>query len=150
MNSLYHYFAEKIKRLPIIQKHPELKELIKYSVVGNTSNFIDLLLYIYLTRAFSFWQEHYLTANLFAMLIASIVRFVFHKHWTFRNTSLFVKTQYAKFILVMFLGLIINEVVLYITVEHGGFNDLIGKLASLAVTTLFAYYFTKFWVFQKD
>lgn len=122
---------------------------MKYSLVGNLSNLVDLGLYIYLTRAFFFWREHYLVVNIFTMLIGSIARFIFHKRWTFRDKSPRIHWQYTKFILVMLLGLIINEITLFIAVEYLEIYDLIGKIASMAISTIVVYLLTKKWVFDK-
>ena len=148
MRRLYNLIANIIRRLPIVKKYPTAKELMKYSLVGNIGNLIDIGAYIYLTRAFEFWQENYLIANAFTMLIASRVRFIFHKHWTFRDRSENFRWQYSKFIVVMIIGLLINEVILYITVEHLNFNDIIGKITSMICGTFISYYLTKKWVFD--
>ena len=140
---------DKIRQLPLVKKHPNLKEMAKYSLVGNLANIIDFGLYIYLTRAFFFWRQHYLIANLFTMLIASTVRFTFHKHWTFRDTSQRIRRQYGKFILVMILGLGIDEAALFISVEYLNFYDLLGKIVSMVVGTFIIYYLTKKWVFNN-
>ncbi len=150
MLKLYHATLNTIRQFPLLKKYPAVKELMKYSLVGNLSNILDLGLYIYLTRAFFFWHEHYLTANIFTMLIASIARFVFHKRWTFRDNSKNIHWQYVKFILVMILSLIINELALFITVEHIGFHDIIGKIIGMVIGTLFVYYLTKKWVFNQE
>ncbi|NCP16934.1 hypothetical protein CO134_00505 [Candidatus Kuenenbacteria bacterium CG_4_9_14_3_um_filter_39_14] len=150
MLKLYYSTLNTIRQFPFLKKYPAVKELLRYSLVGNLSNMLDLGLYIYLTRAFFFWQEHYLTVNIFTMLIASIARFVFHKHWTFRDNSKNIHRQYVKFILVMILGLIISELVLFITVEYIGCHDIIGKIIGMIICTLIVYYLTKKWVFNKE
>ena len=147
--SIYKKIINKIRSLPFVKRYPTIKELIKYSLVSNLSNVIDLGLYIYLTRVFYFWREHYLVANLFSLFIASLVRFRFHKHWTFRNSDKHIHIQYLKFITILIIGLIMNELVLYISVEHLFFNDLIGKLIAMALGTLVIYHFTRTWVFGK-
>jgi putative flippase GtrA len=148
-NSIYNKIIQRFRNLELIKRYPTIKELIKYSLVGNLSNALDFGLYFYLTRVFYFWWEHYLVANLFTLFMASLVRFVFHKHWTFRNSDKRIYTQYLKFITILVIGLIFNEFILYISVEHLIFNDLIGKLMAMALGTLLIYYFTRTWVFGK-
>ena len=149
LDSIYNSLCSKIRNLPLIRRYPTLKELIKYSIVGNFSNLVDFSLYFYLTRVFSFWREHYLIANLFTLFIASIIRFIFHKRWTFRDSGTNVHIQYLKLICLLIAGLIINEAVLFISVEHFILNDLIGKLIAIILGTLVIYYFTRTWVFSK-
>ena len=146
---IYNKISSKIKNTPFIKKYPNLKELMKYSLVGNFSNLIDFGLYIFLTRAFSFWRENYLIANLISLFVASLFRFIFHKQWTFRDSSQRVYAQYFKLILLLLVGLLLNEAILFISVEFLVIHDLIGKLIAVVLGTLFIYYFTRTWVFGK-
>lgn len=147
--AIYNKIADKIRNIPLIKKYPTIKEIMKYALVGHASNLIDFSLYIYLTRVFSFWLEHYLIANLLAMFIASIFRFTFHKNWTFRDSNEKVYAQYLKFALILFFGLIINGVILFIAVENFNLNDIIGKLIGLAIGSLIIYCLTRALVFGK-
>lgn len=144
----YEKIALKIRSLPLLNRNPSLKQLIKYSLVGNFSNLIDLSLYIYLTRFFFLWRAHYLIANLLTMFIAGIFRFIFHKHWTFRDPARNIKEQYLKFSLTLLLSFAANELVLFTAVEAGNMNDLIAKIISMAAGTLFVFAIMKKWVFK--
>lgn len=148
--SIYQAISYKIRSLPLVKKYPTLKELVKYSIVGNLSNLLDFSLYIYLTRAFIFWREHYLTANLITLLLASVTRFAFHKHWTFRDSSKQTHIQYIKFITILIIGLALSELVLFLSVEHLSLYDILGKLIAVVIGTLITYYFTRTWVFGKS
>lgn len=145
----YNQIAGHFRQLYVFKKYPAVKELLKYSVAGNFSNLIDFGVYIYLTRTFSFWRHHYLTVNLISMLLASITRFFLQKYWTFKDTRSGIKIQYIRFIIVLFLGLIASQLVLYISVEHIYINDLLGKILAFAVATLIVYTLSKKWVFNN-
>ncbi len=144
----YNFFAEHVRSLPLFKKYPAAKELLKYSLAGNFSNLIDFGLYIYLTRTFPFWRRHYLTVNLISMLLASISRFLLQKYWTFKDRGSAIKVQYIRFVITLFLGLVISEGVLYISVEYIYINDLLGKLLAFAIATLIVYTLSKKWVFK--
>jgi len=138
----------KVRKLPIFHKHPTVKEMAKYSLVGNMSNLFDLGLYVSLTRFSSFWLAHYLSANIITMLVASVFRFTLHKKWTFRNNSDGVRKQYIKFILTMIFGLILTLVVIFMAVEWLHINDILAKILSMLIGTLIVYFITKHWVFD--
>lgn len=146
---LYDQTACHFRRLPFIRNYPDSKELIKYSIVGNLSNFLDLTLYIFVTRVFEFWHTHYLLANALSMIIGSITRFVLHKKWTFRHDGGSFHHQYFRFMVIMFASLISTGALLFLAVEHLAVNDIIGKILAMGVVTLFCYYLTKVWVFKK-
>jgi len=148
----YNFFADKVRHFSLIKKYPRVKELVKYSLVGNFSNIIDLGSYIYITRSFDFWRRHYLIANLITMLIASITRFILQKYWTFKNFDSSIsslKSQYLKFILVLTAVILIEEWLLYVAVEFVNINDLVGKIIAFAFGTVIVYTLTKHWVFKK-
>ncbi len=145
----YNRIADHFRQLYIFKKYPAVKELLKYSVAGNFSNLIDFGVYIYLTRTFSFWRRHYLTVNLISMLLASITRFFLQKYWTFKDKDSGIKIQYIRFIITLFLALVISEFVLYVSVEHIYINDLLGKILAFAVGTTVTYTLSKKWVFNN-
>jgi len=152
MSTLKRYFLKylhQFRNCRFIKKYPHAKEVIKYSIVGNMAGIIDFLLYIYLTRVFSFWRHHYLIANLFTMSIAVILRFTFHKAWTFRDDDHQIERQFLKFALVSVLSILASETILYSVVEHLNVNDIIGKLIAAAFITLFAFFGARQWVFKK-
>ena len=144
-----HRLTQKFRAHPFIQQNPQVKEMIKYAIVGNVSNVIDFGLYIYLTRAFSYWRDHYLDANIFTILIAGIVRFTWHKKWTFRDQGREVEVQLFKFITIIIISAVINQLILYLSVEYLTINDIIGKLIASLLTTLLIYYGSKIWVFER-
>ena len=146
----YNSFADRIRNLALFRRNPTLKELVKYSLVGNISNLIDFGSYVLLTRLFIFWQHHYLTANLISMFLASILRFIFHKYWTFHDSNKNIRIQYLKFIILLIFSLTLNELILFISVEYLKINDVAGKIISIASVTLVVYYFTRTWVFGKS
>ena len=150
MLSFIHNLINKFRNYYFIKKNPVVKELIKYSIVGQMGNIIDFGLYLYLTRVFGYWRENYLTANLFGMAMAGILRFVFHKKWTFRDKDKKTEIQYFKFTAVLILNFLINQGFLYYAVEYLNINDILGKLIAAVLTTLLVYCASKYWIFKKS
>ncbi len=146
----YNFCANQIRKIPLLKKYPTLKELIKYSLVGNFSNLVDFSFYIFLTRFFIIFYRHYLLTSIFTMIIASIIRFVLHKYWTFRDITSNIYLQYLKLIIVLSSSLIIENLILFIAVEKININDIIGKFIGLVLFSLTTYFFTKKWVFYHQ
>ncbi len=149
-SSLYEKVAGYFRESYLFKKYPAAKELLKYSLAGNFSNLIDFGVYIYLTRTFIFWRRHYLTVNLFSMLLASISRFLLQKYWTFKDHRSSIKVQYIRFVIALFLGLVASQLVLYISVEYANINDLLGKLLAFGAATLIVYTLSKKWIFKSS
>lgn len=148
-NKFYNLCAIQIRRIPLIKKYPTLKELIKYSLVGNFSNLIDFIFYIYLTRFFEVFYIHYLSTSIFTMLLASSIRFSLHKHWTFKDSDTRVYWQYLKLVITLALCVAIGAIILYIAVEKFGLNDILSKIIGELVAALNSYILTKYWVFSR-
>ncbi len=146
----YNLCANQIRKVRLIKKYPTLKELIKYSLVGNFSNLIDFSFYILLTRFFVFFYQHYLYTSIFSMVLASIIRFLLHRYWTFKDINTNIYLQYLKLIIVLALSLIIENTILFISVEYFYFNDIIGKFIGLVISSLITYFLTKKWVFYHS
>ena len=146
----YNFFADKVRHFSLIKKYPRVKELIKYSLVGNFSNLVDFSFYIFLTRFFIIFYRHYLWTSIFSMIIASIIRFILHKYWTFKDITSNIYLQYLKLIIVLGLSLIIENTILFISVERFSFNDIIGKFIGLVLSSLITYFLTKKWVFYHQ
>ncbi|HOZ37053.1 MAG TPA: GtrA family protein [bacterium] len=145
----YNKIADCVRRLNFVRHYPDSKELIKYSIVGNLTNFLDLMLYIAFTRFSHFWYENYLWANTLSMLIGSVLRFFLHKKWTFRHDGGSSHYQYFRFVIVLVLSFFLTGIFLFVIVEHLDFNDIIGKIMAMGLVTGFTYYLTKVWVFRK-
>lgn len=146
---IYEKMAGVIRHHPLVKRHPKIKEAIKYSLAGNMSNIFDFVFYIYLTRLNWFWQAHYISANIIAMLLAGGMRFSFHKFWTFRDESAGYKAQLLKFFMILFICLLLNLALIVIMVEFLSINDLLAKLAATFFSSLFVYYITRVWVFKS-
>ena len=149
-NKFYNLCAVQIRRIPLVKKYPTLKELIKYFLVGNFSNSVDFIFYIYLTRYFELLYEHYLYTSIFTMALASLVRFLLHKHWTFKDIDTRIYLQYLKLITVLALSLAINTIILFIAVERFEAHDIFAKFIGLVFASLNSYLLTKSWVFCRQ
>ena len=145
---LHNKFTDKIRDFYVFRRYPTVKELAKYSIVGNLCNLFDLGLYIFITRFFDFWRERYLLANVVTIFLASLVRFILQKKWTFKDQSRQIRKQYLMFVFVLVAGLILNIVMIYLLVDIANMYDLIGKIIAMALGTFVVYYGSKKWVFN--
>lgn len=148
LHNLYNKFADSLRNHGLIRKYPAAKEMIKYSIVGNLNNLLDLGIYIYLTRSYLYWHENYVLANVVGMLVATIGRFVLHKLWTFRDSSHEIEIQFMKFSIASVLGLAANMVVLIILVESFQVNDILAKLIGMIIGSFLVFYLVRIWVFD--
>lgn len=125
-----------------------IKQFVKFSIVGGVSTVIDVGLYFGLTRGFSWWEEHFLVANVISFGLAAINSFVLNKLWTFRDGDKRVVRQYTIFLVVALIGLGISQ-----TFVWGGAtyldSDLIGKLVGVGGTVLWNFTMNRLITFKK-
>lgn len=160
-------YAEKMRAHLVFQKYPSLKQMTKFALIGVINTFIDFIIYIFLTRGFPFWREHYLIANLIAFMIGISATFDIVRKWIFklpilprdeeeeRKMSLtkkeerIIHIQYFKFLLVSSLGFSVNEIGLWILVEFVSFNDILSKILIGITVWVIRFNTHRFWTFKN-
>ncbi len=145
---MFRTLYQKVRNLPIIQKHLYLRQFIKFAITGGTSAIVDFGTYIFLTRIFSFFAAHYLWANFIGMAVAATGNFLVNRKWTFRNRGEKVFVQYIKFWLVVVVMMVAYQYLLHFFVETVNLYDILGKVIAALVIMLIRFNIHKFWVFR--
>ncbi|MBI2426779.1 MAG: GtrA family protein [Candidatus Kerfeldbacteria bacterium] len=145
---MIHRIRKRVVSLPILRSHLIARQFVKFTIIGVVNTAIDFFSYLFLTRAFDFFREHFLVANLFAFLLAVSVAFVLNRRWTFRDTSTEVSKKFVKFFLVYSVGFGINQTALSVSVLIFGFHDLFGKLIALCANLGWNFLMTRHWTFR--
>ena len=134
---------------PITERFPVLREMFKFALVGVSNTVIDFSIYFFLTRTFSFWKEYYLAANLTAFVVAATWSFFINKHWTFKYRAGGARSQFIKFTSVCFIGLLLAETILYLTVDVFNQSDVWGKVSAVFIVYFWNFFINKYWTFRK-
>jgi len=137
-----------ISRLPLVNRYLWLRQFLKFSLVGGICTIFDFIIYIFLTRFFSFWQSYYLWANFLSIALAATINFVWNRKWTFRVVKRDVFGQYFKFWIAVVLGLLVYQLILYLSVEWLGVFDLLGKIIGAIIAWILRFFINKFWTFK--
>jgi putative flippase GtrA len=135
--------------LVFLKKSKIFKEFIKFSIVGGICTIFDFLIYLFLTRLFSFWQRNFLWANFLSTSLSATLNFFLNKYWTFKNKSLEVLPQYIKFWVVVIGGIILYQIIFAFTVKSFKFYDLLGKVIATLIVWILRFIFNKYWTFAK-
>jgi putative flippase GtrA len=145
--NIYNALTGKLRKNSWLCRYPWTKQFIKFSIAGGTCMVLDFLIYIGLTRLFSFWANHNVWANFLSVCISATVNFVWNKNWTFR-ASRNVTAQYFKFWVVVWGGLVVYQALFYVFVDQLHFFDLLGKAIAAAIVWILRFIFNKFWSFK--
>jgi putative flippase GtrA len=142
------WLAKVILSLPLVKKNLYVQQFIKFILVGGVSTLIDFSLYIFLTRLFLFWQNHYLWANFLSMFVASLFNFLLNKEWTFPSNGKKVWRQYLDFYVTMFFCLLFYQAFFGFISLSLGWYDIVAKSLSAFLVMLIRFHLHKFWVFK--
>ena len=124
-------------------------ELVTYLFAGVATTVVNYVVYFMATRWLSMGvMAGTWTAWVLAVAFAYVVNkaFVFHTHC--ENTAALVK-EAAGFVAMRLVSLGMETVIMYVTVEVLGLNDLVMKLLTNFVVIVANYVFSKLFIFKK-
>lgn len=119
-------FLSKIK-LQIILYRTNIKQLIRFSIIGVMNTIIDFVVFIILLKVFGI---HYSICQVAGYFSGTINSFVWNKYWTFnyRANKCCLTTQISKFLLVNGLSLLITVLGLIVLVDSVGLDEILSKV----------------------
>lgn len=116
--------------VPVIENRIKntLWQFSRFLTVGVGNALVDFIVYIFLTRSFIYWQEHYLLANFLAFLIANFNSFYWNRRWTFKVKHGKIWRQYFEFLSTSLVYIGFIQLGLWWLVSHLGVYDLLAKI----------------------
>ena len=135
----------KVANHPLVPRRRVARQFIKFALVGVVNTVIDLSVY----SALVFWLDvHYLIANIFAFAAAAGHSYLLNRRWTFRSDDPRWHRQALKYFLVLGIGFGLNELILFILVEHAGFGKLLAKGLAIIIVLFWNFGANKLWTFS--
>ena len=122
------------------------REFIRYVVVGVISAAIEMgLLILFVERL----EMFYLQSNVLAFVITNITNYVLSRLWVFEKTGRRKRIEFTWFILLVGVGLLISQALMYVGVDRLGMDYKISKLISIAAIVAWNFFTRKNFVFAK-
>jgi len=118
-------------------------EFVRYVLVGVAATAVDYGAYFFLTRALAMAAP---LANPIAYSLGNVASFIGQRTITFRSHG-HPGGQYARFLLVNIIGLVISQLTL-MAIIYFGVNDLLAKAAGVITSGTFNYLCNRFWTFR--
>lgn len=136
---------DKVAQHPFVSERPVVKQFIKFSIVGTLNTLIDFIFFsLFLYGA----HLHYLVANIFALFIAGTNSYILNRRWTWRSTDPRWRQQLAKFLVILFTGFSLNELILFILVDRVQLMPLIAKAIAVGIVLFFNFSANRWWTFR--
>ena len=126
-----------------------LEDFMKYSLVGVSGVFVNLGLYLFLTR---YYEISEVVAPLIAIESALISNFILNNFWTFgkRITQSRIRVKFIKFHLVSGLSALINYSVFLILFLVFGLFDILANLIGIGLAAIVNYLINSNWTWKNN
>jgi|AntRauTorckE6833_2_1112554.scaffolds.fasta_scaffold22638_2 putative flippase GtrA len=118
---------------------------LKFLVVGGTCASLDLIILYSLTEFVGLW---YIYSGTISFFVVSVVSFLLNKKFTFEDKNENKKNQYTKYVCVIFVGIVINNLFLYIFTEFLLIWYVISRVLSSLVALIWNYNMSKKIIFK--
>ena len=118
--------------------------LARYATAGLASAVLDFSVLFILT---DFGGFHYLISASIAFALAATLNYWINRHWTFKSSGQRRK-QLPVFFIIAVLGLILNNNIIYMSVEQLGWHYLLGKVLAAAIVLFWNFFGNKYLTFR--
>lgn len=122
------------------------QQFIIYGFIGIIAMTIDFLCVYIFTETFLL---HYLTSIVLGYLIAATVNYSLQKKLTFKNKSTRYMSQFSAFFSVGLIGMGINLITVYISVEFFGLWYMFGKVIATGIAYIWNFSVNKLFTFNR-
>ena len=126
-----------------------LEDFMKYSLVGVSGVFVNLGLYLFLTR---YYEISEVVAPLIAIESALISNFILNNFWTFgkRITQSRIRVKFVKFHLVSGFSALINYLAFLTLFLVFGLYDILANLIGIGLAAIVNYLINSNWTWKDN
>ena len=112
-----------------------LVQIFKFAIVGVVATLIDFL-FLYIFR--EFFKFPVVLANTLSFVISVIYNYTASVKWVFDvNKEKSAKKQFITFIIFSVIGLLINDLIMWISVDHLNIYYLLAKIIATLIVMVF-------------
>lgn len=130
----------------IMTLYNKFHHLILYGIIGSFSSGLDFLLYTLLVQVLGF---QYIFANCISVLGGISTSFILNRNYNFKvkdNT----RRRFTIFLTVGLCGLMLSNLILYISIDILEMNKIISKLLSIVLVVFFQFLVNKYFTFKPS
>lgn len=120
-------------------------QFIKFALVGTSGLFIDFGITFLFKEKFSF--NKYI-ANSIGFSFAVISNYFLNKYWTFHDFSPEIFSQALKFLSIAIMGLLLNNLVIYLLIHHKKLNFYVAKVFAIGIVVIWNFTANYFYTFS--
>lgn len=125
--------------------HSLFVKFLCFSIVGLSGVVIDFGI-TYLCKEHLKWQKYW--ANACGFLVAASSNYFLNRVWTFHSQNPEIAKEYSSFLLVSFIGLLINSLFLWLIHQRLNLSFYYAKFIAIIITTLWNFFCNLLFTFQ--
>ncbi len=123
------------------------QKFIKFGVVGFSGLFVDFGITWFTKEKLKIPKY---VANAIGFSSAATTNYFLNRIWTFESTNPEIIIEYGEFILISFIGLLINTFILYLLVSKLKMNFYIAKVFAIGLVTIWNFFANVIITFNPD
>ncbi len=124
-----------------------VKQILKFGVVGGLAFIIDYGIYTLLLQVF---HIHYVISGIISFSISVIFNYILSIIWVFDINKKQTIKEFAIFVILSVIGLILNTIILYICVDKFHIHEQIAKIIATAIVMVYNFITRKIFIEQRN
>lgn len=120
-----------------------VKQIIRFAVVGGSAFLIDYGIFTLLSQLL---HIHYLISSIISFSISVIYNYILSIKWVFDVTKKQTVKEFIIFIILSVIGLGINSLILYLSVDLIHLHEMIGKIIATAIVMVYNFITRKIFI----
>jgi len=122
-----------------------LRQICKYGIAGGIGACIDFGSFSLLVH---YTPVNYIVANAISFSFGTLIVYYLQKNWTFKNQSGKNFNIFIKFLSVVIITYLLNNLILIVCIEYMNINPIIAKILQIFLSFMWGYSINKIYVFQ--
>lgn len=123
-----------------------VKQIIKFGIVGGLAFLIDYSILYILTEVFGIY---YLYSSVISFSVSVIFNYILSIKWVFDVSKKQTIKEFSTFIILSIIGLIINQLIMYIMVEKASIWYMFSKIVSTIIVMVYNFITRKIFIEKR-
>ena len=120
-----------------------VQQILKFGVVGGTAFLIDYGIFTILSQLLGI---HYLIASIISFSISVIYNYILSIKWVFDVSKKQTTKEFIIFIVLSVIGLGLNSLIMYISVDLMQIHEMISKIVATAIVMVYNFITRKIFI----
>ncbi len=126
-----------------IKNNKLLMQILKFGIVGGTAFIVDYGIFTILSQ---FLNIHYLIASIISFSISVIYNYILSIKWVFDVSKKQTTKEFAIFVILSVIGLGLNSLIMYISVDLLNIHEMISKILATAIVMVYNFITRKIFI----